>query len=80
MACTACKGDCDAGFVCRTCHHRRNVCAEEVGSSGECVRCWEDRELGPQWHRGWSQHKGRNDVATECLVAASCAYQRRRAK
>ena len=81
MSCDACGGKerrCEATFICKTCHHKRNVCREKVGETRECSACWERRELGPAWTAGWTlahNTTNRDSRRVEKIVQAAQQYQ-----
>ena len=48
--CSACEEDCQATFVCSSCHHTRRVCTCKPGgftssTNDLCVTCYENQEI-----------------------------------
>ena len=76
--CSACPAEeCVGGqtFLCCTCGTERDVCAEKVGDTEECVHCFEFRVLGPRWVEGWNRREGRALHSADRLVREAVIYQ-----
>ena len=76
--CTACPAEkCVGGetFRCHACGKERDMCAEKVGATNECVHCFEWRVFGPQWVEGWDRREGRSLHNADRLVKAAIVYQ-----
>lgn len=73
--CTACEeadkpdGRCGETFTCGTCGKNLNSCRFRAqgmdGEPIECVHCYEERVLGPEWREAWRLRERKWTVRTD---------------